>query len=36
MHTFHKQGRHTTEGVIAVHVLNRMTAFGRPNSIRIA
>jgi hypothetical protein len=36
MLTFHKQGRYTTEGVIAFHVLNRMTAFGHPNSIRIA
>jgi hypothetical protein len=34
--TFHDQGWHVTEGVIAVHLLDGLTAFGHPNSIRIA
>src|SRR3954469_1370612 len=33
---FHKDERHTTEVGVAVHVLNRMLALGRPISVRIA
>ena len=30
-----KDQRRTTEVAIAVHVLNRMLGFGRPNSVRV-
>jgi hypothetical protein len=32
---FRKDGRRTTEVAVAVHVLNRMLALGRPISVRI-